>query len=30
MKAYEIQKFGLDGLALVERPQPQPKTDRYC
>ena len=24
MKAYEVQKFGLDGLALVERPQPQP------
>lgn len=25
MKAYEIQKFGLDGLVQVEREQPQPK-----
>jgi NADPH:quinone reductase-like Zn-dependent oxidoreductase len=25
MKAYEIQKFGLDGLILVDRPQPEPK-----
>src|SRR5262250_1131829 len=25
MKAYEIQKFGLDGLVLTEREQPQPK-----
>jgi NADPH:quinone reductase-like Zn-dependent oxidoreductase len=24
MKAYEIQKFGLDGLILAEREQPQP------
>jgi NADPH:quinone reductase-like Zn-dependent oxidoreductase len=24
MKAYEIQKFGLDGLAAVERPIPEP------
>jgi NADPH:quinone reductase-like Zn-dependent oxidoreductase len=25
MKAYEIQKFGLDGLVQVERDEPQPK-----
>ncbi len=25
MKAYEIQKFGLDGLVLVDRPQPELK-----
>jgi NADPH:quinone reductase-like Zn-dependent oxidoreductase len=25
MKAYEIQKFGLDGLALTDRPQPELK-----
>src|SRR5262244_4542136 len=25
MKAYEIQKFGLDGLVLADREQPQPK-----
>lgn len=25
MKAYEIQKFGFEGLALVDRPQPEPK-----
>jgi NADPH:quinone reductase-like Zn-dependent oxidoreductase len=24
MKAYEVRKFGLDGIALTERPQPQP------
>ncbi len=24
MKAYEIHKFGLDGLSLVERPMPEP------
>ena len=24
MKACEIQKFGLDGIALVERPEPKP------
>jgi len=24
MKAYEIQKFGLDGLILVDRPMPAP------
>jgi NADPH:quinone reductase-like Zn-dependent oxidoreductase len=24
MKAYEIQKFGLDGLAIVDRPIPEP------
>src|SRR5581483_5798899 len=24
MKAFEIQKFGLDSLALVERPDPKP------
>ena len=25
MRAYEIHKFGLDGLALVDRPRPEPK-----
>ncbi len=25
MKAYEIQKFGLDGLVLADREEPQPK-----
>ena len=25
MKVYEIQTFGIDELALVERPEPQPK-----
>ena len=25
MKAYELQKFGLDGLAVVERPIPEPE-----
>lgn len=24
MRAYEIQRFGLDGLALVDRPDPEP------
>jgi NADPH:quinone reductase-like Zn-dependent oxidoreductase len=24
MKAYEIQKFGMDGLAIVDRPEPVP------
>lgn len=28
MKAFEIQKFGLDGLKLVQRPQPQPGIDQ--
>ncbi len=26
MKAYEIQKFGLDGLAVADRPIPEPGT----
>jgi NADPH:quinone reductase-like Zn-dependent oxidoreductase len=26
MKAYELQKFGLDGLAVVDRPIPEPET----
>src|SRR5688572_6156342 len=25
MKAYEVQKFGLDGLVLVDRPLPEPE-----
>src|ERR1043165_9792383 len=25
MKAYEIQKFGMDGLVQVDRPQPEAK-----
>lgn len=24
MKAYELQQFGIDGLTLVEKPEPQP------
>ena len=24
MKAYELQQFGIDGLTLVEKPDPQP------
>src|SRR5688572_8764762 len=28
MKAYEIQKFGLDGLVLVDRPQPELKAQQ--
>jgi NADPH:quinone reductase-like Zn-dependent oxidoreductase len=28
MKAYEIQKFGFDGLALVERPEPKPSANQ--
>jgi NADPH:quinone reductase-like Zn-dependent oxidoreductase len=28
MRAYEIQKFGLDGLVLVDRPQPELKAQQ--
>ena len=28
MKAYEIQKFGMDGLTLVNRPMPEPGSNQ--
>jgi NADPH:quinone reductase-like Zn-dependent oxidoreductase len=28
MKAYEIEKFGLEGLAIVDRPEPVPGTNQ--
>lgn len=28
MKAYEIQKFGLDGLAIADRPEPEPQANQ--
>ncbi len=28
MKAYEIQKFGLDGLVMVDRPMPEPNANQ--
>jgi NADPH:quinone reductase-like Zn-dependent oxidoreductase len=28
MKAYEIQRFGLDGLAIVDRPIPEPAANQ--
>lgn len=28
MKAYEIQKFGIDGLAVVDRPVPEPRDNQ--
>ena len=28
MKAYEIEKFGLEGLSVVERPEPEPRANQ--